>query len=81
MKRTDFSGQRPIAEVSGSAGIIFGAGHTLSRLELLRLARTSNTTRKATEGDNLLVFLHVAEVGVCLGQLKTCVPATFRSST
>lgn len=46
--------------------------HTLSRLELLRLTRTPDTTSKPTEGNNLLVVLHVAEVGVRLGQFETC---------
>ena len=42
--------------------------HTLSSLELLSLASTSNTTSKATERNDLLVFGDISKVGVCLGE-------------
>lgn len=39
---------------------------TLGRLELLRLGRTADTASESSEGDDLLVLLNVAEVGVGL---------------
>lgn len=45
---------------------------TLSRLELLCLASTTDTTRETTEGDDLFVFHDVAEVSVSLGQFHAC---------
>ena len=43
---------------------------TLGRLELLRLASTANATSESAEGDDLLVVLDVAEVGVRLRELE-----------
>lgn len=46
--------------------------HTLGRLELFGLASTTDTTREATEGNDLFVFHDVAEVSVRLGQFHAC---------
>ena len=43
---------------------------TLCRLKLLRLAGTANTAVESPEGNNLLVLRDVAEVGICLWELK-----------
>ena len=43
---------------------------TLSRLELLRLASTADTTVEPPEGDDLVVGEDIAEVGVRLRQLE-----------
>lgn len=72
MNLTDFSGQRPIF-----GGYKCSKTHTslqvrtLSSLELLGLASTTNTTSESSERDDLLVLRNVAEVGVRLGQLET----------
>lgn len=44
---------------------------TLSRLELLGLASTSNTSSKSAERNDLLVVRDVPKVRVGFGQLKT----------
>ena len=46
---------------------------TLSRLELLGLASTADTTRETAEGNDLLVFGNVAEVRVRLRELEACI--------
>ena len=43
---------------------------TQCRLELFRLRRATDTTGEATEGDDLLVVLDVAEVRVRLRELE-----------
>ena len=50
---------------------------TLSRLELLRLASTADTTVEPPEGDDLVVGEDIAEVGVRLRQLKAYIPFHF----
>lgn len=47
-------------------------GRTLGCLELLCLARPSNTTREPPERNDLLVVGNIGEVGVGLGQFKAC---------
>jgi hypothetical protein len=49
-----------------------GNSLTLSSLELLCLAGASDTTIEPTEGDDLLVLLHVTEIRVSLGELQAC---------
>ena len=76
MNLTDFSGQRPrnmrlrfqpLAQIS-----IMPLSRTLSRLELFRLASATHTTRKSAERDDLLVFGHIPEVCIGLGELESC---------
>ena len=50
---------------------------TLSRLELLRLAGTANTTVEPPEGNDLVVGEDIAEVGVRLRQLEAYIPFHF----
>ena len=73
---TDFSGQRPTDSCSTfSIPPTTNQGRrTLGRLELLRLASTANATSESAEGDDLLVVLDVAEVGVRLRELEAYTP-------
>jgi len=67
---TDFAGQRPIHIVS-NMDLPEGRRHTLCRLELLGLRSTTDTTRKPSKGDDLLVILNIGKVGVRLLQVQS----------
>ena len=72
MNLTDFSGQRPGNLIEYAIPSRPVEGRTLSSLELLRLASAANTSREATERNNLLVLLHVRKILVRLGQFEVC---------
>ena len=47
-------------------------GRALGRLELFRLASTTDAARVTTEGNDLFVFHDIAEVSVSFGQFQAC---------
>lgn len=58
---------------------LYMSQHTLRRTKLFRLACTADTARESSERNNLLVFLHVTEVGVGLGQLEAYIAVNLPS--
>ena len=81
MNFTYFSGQRPIVKIGQrlSCKIRRVAKRTLSSLELLRLASTSNTSSETAERNDLLVLLDITQVVVGLGELEAWQPTSVKN--